>query len=214
MTFKNRFLFIFQALEECMDSCGENFQIEINRFKFLNELIKLVSKKHDGDKTPKEVSDRVRSQQNRKKAIFHPLSFQILNVLLTWTNKYDHLNKIKEAYSLLKSQGIEHEPPKDIVSIRNQPKTDAQQRRAPDNKNEIKLKKLLQSNRPEDRTMANLMIKNIYREEERKMQLKNRRIVELEKVKSMVELVPCKMLNWFSFLVGTRKYFFAERNVK
>lgn len=62
-----------------MDSLGSSFQIEVNKFKFLNELvsddsvfmtgwwpetqnlpqIRLVSKKFLGDKTPKEIQDRV-----------------------------------------------------------------------------------------------------------------------------------------------------------
>lgn len=42
-----------------METCGKEFRSEINKFRFLNELIKLVSKKFDGDKTPKEVSEKV-----------------------------------------------------------------------------------------------------------------------------------------------------------
>lgn len=29
-----------QILSECMDTLGTNFQIEVNKFKFLNELVK------------------------------------------------------------------------------------------------------------------------------------------------------------------------------
>ena len=51
--------FVEQALEECMETCGREFRSEINKFRFLNELIKLVSKKFEGDRTPREVSERV-----------------------------------------------------------------------------------------------------------------------------------------------------------
>lgn len=33
-------LISLDALEECMDTLGTNFQIEINKFKFLNELVR------------------------------------------------------------------------------------------------------------------------------------------------------------------------------
>lgn len=32
-----------QILSECMDTLGTNFQIEVNKFKFLNELVKIFS---------------------------------------------------------------------------------------------------------------------------------------------------------------------------
>jgi hypothetical protein len=35
-------LFALDVLEELMDTLGPNFQIEINKFKFLNELVTLL----------------------------------------------------------------------------------------------------------------------------------------------------------------------------
>lgn len=52
-----------KALEECMESLGREFRSEINKFRFLNELIKMVSKKYNGDLTPREVSERVSAAQ-------------------------------------------------------------------------------------------------------------------------------------------------------
>lgn len=45
---KNIFLFLFlflQVLEACMKNCGRRFHNEVGKFKFLNELIKVVSPK-------------------------------------------------------------------------------------------------------------------------------------------------------------------------
>lgn len=35
----------FQVLETCMKSCGKRFHDEVGKFRFLNELIKVVSPK-------------------------------------------------------------------------------------------------------------------------------------------------------------------------
>lgn len=45
---KNIFLSLFlflQVLEACMKNCGRRFHNEVGKFKFLNELIKVVSPK-------------------------------------------------------------------------------------------------------------------------------------------------------------------------
>ena len=39
------FVFIAQTLEACVKNCGRRFHQEIGKFKFLNELIKVVSPK-------------------------------------------------------------------------------------------------------------------------------------------------------------------------
>lgn len=46
--FKEYFLSLFlflQVLEACMKNCGRRFHNEVGKFKFLNELIKVVSPK-------------------------------------------------------------------------------------------------------------------------------------------------------------------------
>lgn len=35
----------FQLLEACMNNCGKRFQTEVAKFRFLNELIKVLSPK-------------------------------------------------------------------------------------------------------------------------------------------------------------------------
>ena len=39
------FPFIFQVLEACVKNCGQRFHQELGKFKFLNELIRLLSPK-------------------------------------------------------------------------------------------------------------------------------------------------------------------------
>lgn len=71
-----------------MKKCGKQFHSEIGKFRFLNEMIKLVSPKYLGDKTPASVRDKV------------------IEILYTWTRDYPSEVKIKEAYEMLIKQGV------------------------------------------------------------------------------------------------------------
>ncbi|XP_050081159.1 ADP-ribosylation factor-binding protein GGA1 [Anopheles maculipalpis] len=166
-------LLALEALEECMESLGREFRSEINKFRFLNELIKMVSKKYNGDQTPREVSDR------------------ILNILLTWTNKYDpcDCDKIQEAYNLLATQGIQHRSQQNVI-IRGPPVRHPDERGGPVlDKEQQKLKQLISSGKPENFEKANLLIQNLYRDEERRTQMKSRRLSELQKVAENTKLL-------------------------
>jgi ADP-ribosylation factor-binding protein GGA len=155
-------LLSLEALEEFMDSQLPEFQIEVSKFRFLNELIRKVSKKYEGNQTPKEVKDR------------------ILDVLFTWTDKYPDLTKIKDCYEMLKTQGIVHEPIKNVIK--------SNRRQAEEHKDSTlklmeseKFKKLLQSKNPMDIQAANLMIQNMVRDNDRRLQLQSRRLIEVKR---------------------------------
>uniref|UniRef100_A0A182J320 VHS domain-containing protein n=1 Tax=Anopheles atroparvus TaxID=41427 RepID=A0A182J320_ANOAO len=166
-------LLALEALEECMETLGREFRSEINKFRFLNELIKMVSKKYNGDQTPREVSER------------------ILNILFTWTNKYDPIDcdKIQEAYNLLATQGIQHRSQQNVI-IRSSGSHRTFDERGPVlDKEQQKLRELISSGKPENFEKANLLIQNIYRDEERRTQMKSRRLGELQKVAENTKLL-------------------------
>uniref|UniRef100_A0A8D2PEN9 Golgi associated, gamma adaptin ear containing, ARF binding protein 1 n=1 Tax=Zosterops lateralis melanops TaxID=1220523 RepID=A0A8D2PEN9_ZOSLA len=75
------------VLESCMKSCGKRFHDEVGKFRFLNELIKVVSPKYLGSRT----SEKVKSK--------------ILELMYSWTLGLPHEVKISEAYQMLKKQG-------------------------------------------------------------------------------------------------------------
>ncbi|KAG5671739.1 hypothetical protein PVAND_001919 [Polypedilum vanderplanki] len=151
-------LFALDCLEECMDTLGSSFQIEVNKFKFLNELIRLVSKKFQGDKTPREIQDR------------------ILDILFTWTDKFPELGKIKEAYTMLRTQGVVHEPQKNVIAPSSKKSTDSTLKLMESEK----FKRLLQSKNQKDIEAANLMIQNMVRDNDRRIQIQNRRLMDLQ----------------------------------
>lgn len=167
-----------------MENCGPRFRQEVGKFKFLNELIKLVSKKHMGDVTPKELQTK------------------ILDILFTWTSKYPKETKIKEAYDMLKTQGIVHQPTKNVLlnnaattTTRNLPPLETRNNKTMDVR-EMRLRKLLNSKNPKDIEQANLLIQNIVREDERHAQIKTRRSLEMKKVTENVTLLAEMLENY------------------
>lgn len=53
-------LLALTMLDRCMRRCDANFNTEVGKFRFLNEMIKLVSPKYLANRTALEVRTRVR----------------------------------------------------------------------------------------------------------------------------------------------------------
>lgn len=161
-----------QVLEMCMSRCGSSFQSEVGKFRFLNEIIKLVSPKYLGSHTPLEVKQR------------------ILQLMYIWTLDYPKETKIKEAYEMLKKQGVVKEVPS--LSISNDSVTLPKRQINSvfqDEENSKLLQYLLQSKNPEDLQAANRLIKNMVKEDDKRAELKSKRISELEAVNNNVRLL-------------------------
>uniref|UniRef100_A0A8D3A5I1 ADP-ribosylation factor-binding protein GGA1-like n=1 Tax=Scophthalmus maximus TaxID=52904 RepID=A0A8D3A5I1_SCOMX len=76
-----------------MKSCGKRFHTEVGKFRFLNELIKVVSPKYLGTRAPEAVKKKV------------------LEMMYSWTVKLPEETKIADAYQMLKKQGIVKQDP-------------------------------------------------------------------------------------------------------
>uniref|UniRef100_A0A8D0DH25 Golgi-associated, gamma adaptin ear containing, ARF binding protein 1 n=1 Tax=Sander lucioperca TaxID=283035 RepID=A0A8D0DH25_SANLU len=76
------------VLETCMKNCGKRFHSEVGKFRFLNELIKVVSPKYLGTRAPEPVKKKV------------------LEIMYSWTVRLPGETKIADAYQMLKKQGI------------------------------------------------------------------------------------------------------------
>ncbi|XP_033226189.1 ADP-ribosylation factor-binding protein GGA1 [Belonocnema kinseyi] len=160
-------------LDTCMRRCGTSFHSEVGKFRFLNEMIKLVSPKYLGNSTPVAVRQKV------------------LDLLHSWTVDYPREMKIKEAFEMLKKQGVVQE---DLVLPTNATDDGT---KAVKPKNEIfedeekskLLQKLLQSKNPDDLHAANKLIKTMVKEDEKRVEEKSRRIMELESVHSNSRLL-------------------------
>lgn len=95
--------------------------------------------------------------------------------MFTWTDRYPELGKIKEAYYMLRSQGIAHEPQKNVIAP-SKKSTDSTLKLMESEK----FKRLLQSKNQKDIEAANLMIQNMVRDNDRRIQIQNRRLMDLQ----------------------------------
>ncbi|BES97758.1 GAT domain [Nesidiocoris tenuis] len=151
------------VLETCVKRCTSHFLPEIGKFRFLNELIKLVSPKYLGAHTPESVRRRV------------------LELMYSWTLFYPKEAKIKEAYEMLKKQGVVKEEPA-VPQPKEPPPQKHQASILQDEEKSALLQKLLQSKNPQDLQAANRLIKSMVKEEERRNEEKWRSHRELETV--------------------------------
>lgn len=169
------------VLEACMKNCGRRFHNEVGKFKFLNELIKVVSPKYLGDK----VSEKVKKK--------------VIEMLYSWTVSLPDEAKISEAYHMLKSQGIvlaDPEIPLDATLIPS-PSPRPKNPVFDDEKKSKRLAELLKSKKPEDLQEANRLIKNMVKEDDVRTQKATKQKSTLEAVNNSVKLLN-EMLAHFS----------------
>ncbi|KAM8771627.1 ADP-ribosylation factor-binding protein GGA3a [Acanthopagrus schlegelii] len=169
------------VLEACMKNCGRRFHNEVGKFRFLNELIKVVSPKYLGDK----VSEKVKAK--------------VIEMMYSWTVSLPDEAKICEAYQMLRSQGIvlvDPEIPLDATLIPS-PSPRPKNPVFDDEKKSKRLAELLKSKKPEDLQEANRLIKNMVKEDEVRTQKVTKQKSTLEAVNNSVKLLS-EMLAHFS----------------
>lgn len=136
-------------------SACETFIQQVGKYRFLNEIIKIISPKYLGERTPKAARERA------------------IEILYSWTCLLKQATKVREAYELLKRQGIISRDPETSVSKAGNAKQQQQQqqggnrKRHPifdDDKKARMLKKLLQSKDAEDIELANRLIQGMIQE--------------------------------------------------
>ncbi|KAJ8319036.1 hypothetical protein KUTeg_004127 [Tegillarca granosa] len=166
-------LYALATLETCVKKCGRRFHQEIAKFRFLNEIIKVVSPKYLGNRTTEKV---------KKKCI---------EILYSWSRGLKHEPKIMEAYTMLKQQGIVKEDPTyidqtiDIPAATPRPKHEIY-----DDEEKCKtLQKLLNSKNPHDLQAANRLIKNMVKEDTERSDRVSKRILELQTINNNIKLL-------------------------
>uniref|UniRef100_A0A8C0FKW3 Golgi associated, gamma adaptin ear containing, ARF binding protein 2 n=1 Tax=Bubo bubo TaxID=30461 RepID=A0A8C0FKW3_BUBBB len=165
------------VLETCVNNCGERFHNEIAKFRFLNELIKVLSPKYYGTWSSEKVKSRV------------------TEVIFSWTVWFPQEVKIRDAYQMLKKQGIVKEDPKlpeDKILPPPSPRPQNSIFDTDEEKSKL-LSRLLKSNHSEDLQAANRLIKSMIKEEQEKSAKVSRRVNTIsevsENVKHMDELL-------------------------
>jgi len=146
-----------------MTQCGEEFQDEAAKFRFLNELIRLVSKKYMGAETPHEVKQR------------------IMECLLLWTTEFPQRQKIRDAYDMLRKEGdIEHGTTESAVAKRESVLGTI---------DEAMFAKLIKSNNPENFKRANLLLQYRMAQEARRNNLLAQHRLVLSEVQETMQLL-------------------------
>ncbi|XP_025902579.1 ADP-ribosylation factor-binding protein GGA3 [Nothoprocta perdicaria] len=156
-----------------MKNCGRRFHNEVGKFRFLNELIKVVSPKYLGDR----VSEKVKTK--------------VIELLYSWTVALPEESKIKDAYYMLKRQGIVmFDPviPADRTLIPSPPPRPKNPVFDDEEKSKL-LAKLLKSKNPDDLQEANKLIKSMVKEDEARIQKVTKRMHTLEEVNNNVKLL-------------------------
>nr|XP_055050970.1 ADP-ribosylation factor-binding protein GGA3-like [Misgurnus anguillicaudatus]XP_055050983.1 ADP-ribosylation factor-binding protein GGA3-like [Misgurnus anguillicaudatus] len=161
------------VLEACMKNCGRRFHNEIAKYRFLNELIKVVSPKYMGNLTSEKVKTKV------------------IEVLYSWTVAFPNETKISDAYQTLKKQGLVKTDPELTADKALIPSPPARPKNPVfDNEDMGKLlSELLRSKNPEDLQEANRLIKNMVKEDEVRVQKITKRMNTLEEVDNNVKLL-------------------------
>ncbi|XP_061893278.1 ADP-ribosylation factor-binding protein GGA3 [Entelurus aequoreus] len=161
------------VMEACMKNCGRRFHNEVGKYRFLNELIKVVSPKYMGDSAPEKVKTK------------------IVEMLYSWTVAFPNEPKINEAYQTLRKQGLvtcDPELPLDRTLMPSPPTRPKHP--VFDNEDMGKLlAELLRSKNPEDLQEANRLIKNMVKEDEVRVQKFTKRVSTLEEVNINVKLL-------------------------
>ncbi|XP_053189429.1 ADP-ribosylation factor-binding protein GGA1-like [Scomber japonicus] len=160
------------VLETCMKICGKRFHGEVGKFRFLNELIKVVSPKYLGTRAPEPVKKKV------------------LEMIFSWTVRLPEETKIAEAYQMLKKQGIVKQDPMlpDDKPLPPPPPRTASAIFEDEEKSKM-LSRLLNSTQPEDLRAANKLIKEMVQEDQKRVEKVSKRVNAIQEVKESVSLL-------------------------
>ncbi|NXU14659.1 GGA2 protein, partial [Pardalotus punctatus] len=159
------------VLETCVNNCGDRFHSEMAKFRFLNELIKVLSPKYYGIWSSEKVKSRV------------------TEVIFSWTVWFPQEVKIQDAYQMLKKQGIVKEDPKlpeDKILPPPSPRPQNSIFDTDEEKSKL-LARLLKSSHPEDLQAANRLIQSVVKEEQEKSAQVSRRVNAISEVSESVE---------------------------
>uniref|UniRef100_A0A452HBV0 Uncharacterized protein n=1 Tax=Gopherus agassizii TaxID=38772 RepID=A0A452HBV0_9SAUR len=161
------------VLETCVNNCGERFYNEVAKFRFLNELIKVLSPKYLGIWSTEKVKSRV------------------IEIMFSWTVWFPQEVKIRNAYQMLKKQGVIKQDPK-LLEDKILPPPSPRPKNSIFDVDEEKSKllaRLLKSNHPEDLQAANRLIKSMIKEEQEKSAKVSKRLNAIDEVHSSVKLL-------------------------
>nr|XP_046919815.1 ADP-ribosylation factor-binding protein GGA2-like isoform X1 [Dermatophagoides farinae] len=163
-----------RVLELVAKRGGYRIADELGKFRFLNEIIKIVSPKYLAHQTSAKVGQR------------------IIELIFQWSMDFKELPKIFEAYQMLKVQKIVHEDPVHVLKNYRPPTPPKPRPKHEifDDEQTVKtLRSLIESGRAENLEAANQMIKNLALKAESRDQFKANFGSELESARNCAHLL-------------------------
>lgn len=160
------------VLETCIKNCGKKFHSEVGKFRFLNELIKVVSPKYLGSRAPELVKKKV------------------IEIMYSWTIILPDEAKISEAYHMLKKQSIVKQDPA-LPDDKPLPPPPPRAKSAifDDDEKSKELSRLLKSTQPDDLRAANKLIKEMVQEDQKRVEKVSKRVNAIQEVNESVSLL-------------------------
>lgn len=152
-----------------MHSASDAFRHQIGRYKFLNQIVKLLAPKLTVRPTPAALRQR------------------LMDLLLVWSVKHPHLPKFRTVYDTLRKQHVEHTPPSDH-SVAERVRTN----RAPGHERTVFdaiPRELLHSQDPADVQTAKLLIQQALDREQRQLMLRQQHRAEVAQATAVATLL-------------------------
>lgn len=191
-------LYSLQAVEQLVQKCGEKVHNRIGKFRFLNQIVKLITPKYLGAQTSPEVKE---------------LSIKLL---YSWKRSMRHVKKFKEVYDSLREHNLITADPaipeEDIVIVQlTTPKLAVFE----DEQKAQLLKDLLNSTNPDDLQAANRLIQTLVKSEDQKIEQRHKRADELDHVRQLCKRMEEAMMEKTAEGLGiTPDVIYTEANMK
>ncbi|GMR60644.1 hypothetical protein PMAYCL1PPCAC_30839 [Pristionchus mayeri] len=162
--------FVLQTIEALAQRCGAKVHTKIGKYRFLNQMVKLISPKHQGANTSEKVREKT------------------IELLFVWQKQMRHIEKFKEVYDNLREHNvIRADPEVEADAILAVPPPPPKLAPFEDEEKAQLLKHLLKSTNPDDLQAANRLIKTLVKTEDLKVEKASKRQEDMERARRACE---------------------------
>ncbi|KAF8353562.1 apt-9 [Pristionchus pacificus] len=162
--------FVLQTIEALAQRCGAKVHTKIGKYRFLNQMVKLISPKHQGSLTSEKVREKT------------------IALLFVWQKQMRHIEKFKEVYDNLREHNvIRSDPEVEEDAILSVPPPPPKLAPFEDEEKSQLLKHLLKSTNPDDLQAANRLIKTLVKTEDMKVEKASKRQDDMDKARRACE---------------------------
>ncbi|PAV64151.1 hypothetical protein WR25_01488 [Diploscapter pachys] len=174
---QNEVYYSLQCIEELVRQCGDKVHNRVGKYRFLNQIVKIISPKYLGSQTSNAVKEYA------------------IRLLFNWQLSFRHIPKIKEVYDSLKENGLIAKDPEipeqEIAVIAGSSRCASFE----DEEKSKLLKSLLSSGNKEDLQAANRLIKSLVKCEDKKTERAIKRQCDLSAARKISDTIIDYIIN-------------------